>query len=63
MLDTGVYNDEKISVRLISATGVSEVIEGASPAELSGHFQQYWEEKQKVSTHWRLAGHFLKNTI
>jgi len=35
MLDTGVYNDEKITVRLISATGVFEVIEGESSAQLS----------------------------
>lgn len=35
MIDTGVYNDEKITVRLISATGVFEVIEGDSASQLS----------------------------
>ncbi|MDG1278123.1 MAG: Ig-like domain-containing protein [Algoriphagus sp.] len=35
MLDTGAYNDEKITVRVISSTGVFEIIEGDSTIELS----------------------------
>ena len=35
MLDTGVYNDEEITVRVISATGQFEIIQVSSPAVLS----------------------------
>ncbi len=35
MIDSGVYNDEKITVRVISATGVFDVIEGESARQLS----------------------------
>ncbi|WP_168171904.1 PKD-like domain-containing protein [Algoriphagus sp. A40] len=35
MIDTGAYDNEEITVRVISATGVFEVIEGTSSKELS----------------------------
>lgn len=35
MLDKQAYNDEKVTVRIISATGVFDVIEGNSPNQLS----------------------------
>ncbi|WP_075349019.1 PKD-like domain-containing protein [Algoriphagus marinus] len=35
MLDAGAYNDEKIIVRVISSTGVFEIIEGESTVKLS----------------------------
>ncbi|ERM83492.1 hypothetical protein P872_00220 [Rhodonellum psychrophilum GCM71 = DSM 17998] len=35
MLDKGTYKDERITVRVISAIGVFEVIEGDSPTQLS----------------------------
>ncbi|WP_338225869.1 beta strand repeat-containing protein [Algoriphagus confluentis] len=35
MLDNGAYNDEEITVRLISATGQFDILKGESPRELS----------------------------
>lgn len=45
MLDTGVYNDEKITVRLISATGIFEVIEGESAKQLSTQLSAILRDK------------------
>lgn len=45
MLDMGVYNDEKITVRLISSTGVFEVIEGDSEAQLSAQLSAILRDK------------------
>jgi hypothetical protein len=35
MLDTGVYNDEEITVRVIAATGQFEILKGTSQSLLS----------------------------
>jgi hypothetical protein len=45
MIDTGAYNDEKITVRIISATGVFDVIEGISSRLLSDQLSEILRRK------------------
>lgn len=46
MLDTGAYQDEKITVRIVSVTGQYDVIEGTSPSQLSAQLSDILRSKK-----------------
>lgn len=46
MLDTGSYQDEKITVRIVSVTGQYDSIEGTSPTQLSAQLSDILRNKK-----------------
>jgi hypothetical protein len=64
MLDTGIYNDEIVTVRLISATGVFDEIVGGSASQLSTRLSEVLRGKAAavytIEIAWGVNREYLK---
>ncbi len=64
MLDTGIYNDELVTVRLISATGVFDEIVGGSASQLSTRLSEVLRGKAAavytIEIAWGVNREYLK---